>query len=372
MTGLVRRNPTRTTLCLLLLAVFGMTVPPAALQRFPGNGPSFSFFRQSDEHRSLILFVDVVSKRRRSDDDGWRSTAQDVQKNERMQQYDIATQTAVLSEDVLQMDKMVGEMLREWEEQRLLRYDAVWVVTDALGGMLARELVIRQPLLASKVRRIAWYEPAGTLLRRDLGVVALLPDLGGADQKSALAEPLDKFVERQTTRWLPVAGANEIDVHCASPSPVSSSVLARFECRSISVVLDPTSQASPGGTANLVLWLLRLTRLPSSATRAKPSAVRSMKLAAPDMLQVSCGSTSYAAPKIVLPEGIKGKIRSAYGLLEDATNILKGSVTVREFSDREVFVTAELSGLGSFANALSCPAGQARAVVLLTIEEDGK
>ena len=109
-----------------------------------------------------------------------------------------------------------------------------------------------------------------------------------------------------------------------------------------------------------------------SVAQAKPPTVYSRKLPAGEPLRVSCNSTSYAAPKVVLPDDVKGRIRSAYGLLEGATNILQGSVNVRSFTDREVFVVAELAGLRvGDTSAAGCPSGEARAVVLVTIEESG-
>jgi hypothetical protein len=335
---------------------------------------SFTFFRQSDR-KALILFVDVLSEFGRTDEEGWRSTAKALPDG-KMDQFDVAAQTLLLNGQVLEITKMVGDMLRDWEapdHKKLLEYDTIWLVGGPLGGVLARELVIRQPIVASKVRAIAWYGPTEAVRHRELAVTSLLMNSPGSAQTTDLEVPLDKFIDRQTARWLPLAGEKGIDVHCANPKPVAAVEHAKFECRSMSIVNDPTSESSPGGTADVERWLSRITRLPSYATqRAKPPMVFSQKLRAAEPLRVSCNSTSYAAPKIVLPDEVKGRIRSAYGMLEDAKNISNGSVKVRSFNDREVFVIAELAGLaGSDNPEKPCFDGEARAVVLVTIESEG-
>jgi hypothetical protein len=376
LSALLRERARTIGLLVTIAAAVIVAGGSSSTERLQEPSSSFSYFRQSDR-KALLLFLDVQTSLRLSDDDGWRPTARNIPKkaNKVLDLYDIATQTFVLSRQVLEMDRIVGEMLRDWErpDVRLLRYDTVWVVADSLGGVLARELVIRQPLIASRVRSISWYGAVDVAHRTDLAATTLLMDSPG-DRQGDSELSLDKYIERQTARWLRVAGPKEIDVHCANPKPVSSIDVGKLECRSMSIVLDPSLRTSPGGTAAVESWLTRLTRLPMSKpmAQAKPPTVYSRKLAAGEPLRVSCNSTSYAAPKVVLPDDVKGRIRSAYGLLEGATNILHGSVNVRSFTDREVFVVAELAGLriGDAAVA-GCPGGEARAVVLVTIEEGG-
>jgi hypothetical protein len=377
LSALLRERARTAGLLVTMAAAVIVAGASSSTERLQESPSSFSYFRQSDR-KALLLFLDVQTSLRLSDDDGWRPTARNIPKkaNKVLDQYDVATQTFVLSRQVLEMDRIIGEMLRDWErpDVRLLRYDTVWVVTDPLGGVLAREAVIRQPVIASRVRSISWYGAVDVAHRTDLAATTLLMDSPG-DRQGESELSLDTYIERQTARWLRVAGPKQIDVHCANPKPVSSIDVGKLECRSMSIVLDPRSLTSPGGTAAVESWLTRLTRLPMSmlVAQAKPPTVYSRKLAAGEPLRVSCNSTSYAAPKIVLPDDVKGRIRSAYGLLEGATNILHGSVNVRSFTDREVFVVAELAGLraGGDASAAGCQSGEARAVVLVTIEEGG-